>query len=118
MCLGSSSSVREQARGHRGNVQGPAPYQLMSFPESEIFGFNKLENQDLFVRGHVGVQANDANSQETKPEISPDMLVQGHNGEHEIGESDMNDVDTERHGSLDPKAQSGETLETQELTSV
>ncbi|KAJ6677280.1 F-BOX PROTEIN SKIP22 [Salix viminalis] len=46
------------------------------------------------------------------------MLVQGHNGEHDIGESDMNDVDTERHGSLDPKAQSGETLETQELTSV
>ncbi|KAJ6340584.1 hypothetical protein OIU77_008362 [Salix suchowensis] len=30
----------------------------------------------------------------------------------------MNDVDTERHGSLDPKAQSGETLEAQELTSV
>lgn len=76
MCLGSSSSVREQARGHRGNVQGPTPHQLMGFPESEIFGFNKLENQDLFVRGHVGVQANDANSQETKPEISPDMLVQ------------------------------------------
>ncbi|KAG5229625.1 F-box protein [Salix suchowensis] len=110
------SSVREQARGHRGNVQGPTPDQLMSSPESEIYGFNKLENQDLFVRGHVGVQANDANSQETKPEICPDMLVQGHNGEHEIGESDMNDVDTERHGSLDPKAHSGETLETQELT--
>ncbi|KAB5524154.1 hypothetical protein DKX38_021903 [Salix brachista] len=78
LCLGSSSSVREQARGHRGLVQGPTPHQLMSFPESEIFGFNKLENQDLFVRGRVGVQANDANSQETKPEISPDMLVQGH----------------------------------------
>uniref|UniRef100_A0A6N2LMD3 F-box domain-containing protein n=2 Tax=Salix viminalis TaxID=40686 RepID=A0A6N2LMD3_SALVM len=106
LCLDSSSSVREQARGHRGNVQGPTPDQLMT------------REPDLFVRGHVGVQANDANSQETKPEISPDMLVQGHNGEHEIGESDMNDVDTERHGSLDPKAQSGETLETQELTSV
>ncbi|KAJ6294925.1 hypothetical protein OIU76_022914 [Salix suchowensis] len=51
----SSSSVREQARGHRGYVQGPTPHQLMGFPESEIF---------------------------------------------------------------DPKAQSGETLETQELTNV
>lgn len=91
----------------------------MSFPETEVFGFNKLENQDLFVRGHAGVQANDANSQETKSEISLDMLVQGQKGEqHEIGGSDTSDAVIERHGSLDSKAQSGETLETQELTSV
>ncbi|KAL9374787.1 hypothetical protein Peur_031666 [Populus x canadensis] len=118
LCLGSCSSVREQARGHRGNVQEPTPDQLMSFPES-VFGFNKLENQDLFVRGHAGVQANDANSQETKSEISLDMLVQGQKGEqHEIGGSDTSDAVIERHGSLDSKARSGETLETQELTSV
>ncbi|KAG6745625.1 hypothetical protein POTOM_050123 [Populus tomentosa] len=119
LCLGSCSSVREQARGHRGNVQEPTPDQLMSFPESEVFGFNKLENQDLFVRGHAGVQANDANSQEAKSEISLDMLVQGQKGEqHEIGGFDTSDAVIERHGSLDSKAQSGETLETQELTSV
>lgn len=117
--LGSCSSVREQARGHRGNLQEPTPDQLMSFPESEVFGFNKLENQDLFVRGHAGVQANDANSQETKSEISLDMLVQGQKGEqHEFGGSDTSDAVIERHGSLDSKAQSGETLETQEWTSV
>jgi F-box protein 7 len=119
LILGSCSPVREQARGHRGNVQEPTPDQLMSFPESEVFGFNKLENQDLFVRGHACVQANDANSQETKSEISLDMLVQGQKGEqHEIGGSDTSDAVIERHGSLDSKAQSGETLETQELTSV
>ncbi|KAJ6868161.1 hypothetical protein NC651_033265 [Populus alba x Populus x berolinensis] len=119
LCLGSCSSVREQARGHRGNLQEPTPDQLMSFPESEVFGFNKLENQDLFVRGHAGVQANDANSQETKSEISLDMLVQGQKGEqHEFGGSDTSDAVIERHGSLDSKAQSGETLETQEWTSV
>ena len=118
LCLGSCSSVREQARGHRGNVHEPTPDQLMSFPES-VFGFNKLGNQDLFVRGHAGVQANDANSQETKSEISLDMLVQGQKGEqHEIGGSDTSDAVIERHGSLDSKARSGETLETQELTSV
>jgi hypothetical protein len=90
----------------------------MTFPES-VFGFNKLGNQDLFVRGHAGVQANDANSQETKSEISLDMLVQGQKGEqHEIGGSDTSDAVIERHGSLDSKARSGETLETQELTSV
>ncbi|KAL3570609.1 hypothetical protein D5086_027858 [Populus alba] len=47
------------------------------------------------------------------------MLVQGQKGEqHEIGGSDTSDAVIERHGSLDSKAQGGETLETQELTSV
>ncbi|KAJ6969758.1 hypothetical protein NC653_034338 [Populus alba x Populus x berolinensis] len=95
---------------------------LAYFSVNPIAAFRFLflsRNQDLFVRGHAGVQANDANSQETKSEISLDMLVQGQKGEqHEIGGSDTSDAVIERHGSLDSKAQGGETLETQELTSV
>ncbi|CAK7334183.1 unnamed protein product [Dovyalis caffra] len=113
LCLGSTSSIREQAQGHRGNVQEPMPDQLMSAQESEILGLNKLENQDLCAQGHAGVQANDVNSQETKfenSEISSDMHVQGLNVEHEIGESDMSDAVIE-------ETVSGKTFDTQELTS-
>ncbi|KAG5245503.1 F-box protein [Salix suchowensis] len=116
LCLGSSSSIQEQVQGHRGNVQEPMSDQLMSFQESKCSGLNMPENQDLLVQGHAGVQANDTSSRETKSEISPHMHLLGQR--REIAESDMDDAVTEGHGALGLKTQSGETLETQELTSV